>query len=273
MATKKSNRAPHRNDDDNAPRLRVERDGELLLVGLDRPAKRNAMDDRMFATIEKTFAEIPADVRAVVLYGIGEHFSAGLDLSMLMERSAIEGTYHSLMGHRSFDRVQFGPVPVVAVLHGAVVGAGLELASSAHVRIAERSAFYALPEGQRGIFVGGGAAVRVPRLIGVARMTDMMMTGRTYSAEDGLALGISTYLTDPGKGLEEGKRIARRVAQNAPATNFALMHALPRIAEVGQDQGMFIESLVAGIAQSEPEAKRRLKAFLEGRAEKVKRTG
>ena len=70
------------------------------------------------------------------------------------------------MWHRVFERVQFGRVPVVAVLHGAVIGGGLELAAAAHVRVAERSAFYALPEGQRGIFVGGGGAVRLPRLIG-----------------------------------------------------------------------------------------------------------
>ena len=88
------------------------------------------------------------------------------------------------MWHRAFDHLQFGRVPVVAVLHGAVVGGGLELACAAHVRVAETSTFYALPEGQRGIFVGGGASVRVPRLIGAHRMADMMLTGRVYSAEE-----------------------------------------------------------------------------------------
>ena len=73
---------------DLADRLKIERDGELLLVGLDRPAKRNALDDRMYASIDRTFSEVATDVRAIVLYGIGEHFSAGLDLSMLSERSA-----------------------------------------------------------------------------------------------------------------------------------------------------------------------------------------
>lgn len=253
-------------------RLRLERDGELLLIGLDRAAKRNALDDLMYTTIERTFAEVAADVRAIVLYGIGEHFSAGLDLASIVESSAFDGARHSLAGHRSMDRVQFGSAPVVAVMHGAVVGGGLELASAAHVRVAERSAFYALPEGQRGIFVGGGASVRVARLIGASRMADMMFTGRTYNAEEGQALGISTYLVENGEGLAKAKALARRIAENAPATNFALMHALPRIAEMGQDQGMFMESLVAGIASGEPAAKERLRAFLEKRADKVKRT-
>ncbi len=122
-------------------------------------------------------------------------------------------------------------MPVVAVLHGAVVGGGLELAAAAHVRVAERSAYYALPEGSRGIYVGGGGSVRLPRLIGVARMMDMMLTGRTYSAEDGQAMGLSTYLVEPGKGFAKRLELAERIASNTPLTNFAVTHVLPRIAE------------------------------------------
>ena len=102
-------------------------------------------------------------------------------------------------------------------------------------------------------------------------MADMMLTGRVYSAEEGLALGLSTYLEPAGQGLAKGIELARRVAANAPMTNFAVMHALPRIAELGQDAGLFMESLIAGIAQSEPEAKSRMTSFLEKRAGKVKR--
>jgi enoyl-CoA hydratase/carnithine racemase len=210
-------------------------------------------------------------VRAVVLRGAGEHFSAGLDLSAIVENTAAEGAMHSLMGHRAFDAVQFGRVPVVAVMRGAVVGGGLELAAAAHVRVAEPSAFYALPEGQRGIFVGGGGAVRVPKLIGVSRMAEMMLTGRAYSAEEGQQLGISHYLVPAGDGLAKAIELARAIARNAPVSNFAIMHALPRIAELGHDQGMFMEALIAGIASSEPAAKQRLKDFLEKRAAKVER--
>ena len=94
---------------------------------------------------------------------------------------------HSQLWHRCLEPIEQGDVPVIAVLQGAVVGGGLELAAACHIRIAEQSTFYALPEGQRGLFVGGGASVRVSRLIGVARMMDMMLTGRTYGAEEGSA--------------------------------------------------------------------------------------
>jgi enoyl-CoA hydratase/carnithine racemase len=160
-------------------------------------------------------------------------------------------------------------VPVIAALHGAVVGGGLELASACHIRVADETTFYALPEGSRGIFVGGGGAVRIPRLIGTARMTDMMLTGRVYNAADGERVGFAQYLVPQGQAFAKAMELARRVAQNAPLTNYALMHALPRIAEQPSDQGFLTEALMAAIAQSAPEAKQRVRDFLEGRAAKV----
>jgi len=165
--------------------------------------------------------------------------------------------------------VQLGRVPVVAALHGAVVGGGLELAAACHIRVADDSTFYALPEGSRGIFVGGGGAVRIPRLIGAARMADMMFTGRVYNAEDGERAGFAQYLVPQGTAFEKALELAQRIAQNAPMTNYALMHALPRIAEQPADHGFMTEALVSAIAQSAPEAKERVRAFLEGRANKV----
>jgi enoyl-CoA hydratase/carnithine racemase len=253
--------------------LRFSRRGAIGILLLNRPHKRNALSDAMVEELDACIAAVPEGVRALVMHGAGEHFCAGLDLAELADRSAAQGVAHSRGWHRIFDRIQFGRAPVVAVLHGAVVGGGLELAGCAHLRVAENSAFYAFPEGQRGIFLGGGGSVRVPRLIGAHRVADMMFTGRVLSAQEGQAAGISTYLVGQGKGLARGIELARRIASNAPATNFALMHALPRIAELGQDAGLLMESLMAGIAQSEPEAKRRMKDFLEKRAGKVKRRG
>jgi enoyl-CoA hydratase/carnithine racemase len=251
--------------------LEIGRDGDVAIVRLNRPGKRNALDDPTIHALQAFLAQPPEGVRAVLLCGAGEHFCAGLDLSELRARSAAEGLAHSRMWHRAFEEVQFGDVPVVAVVHGAVVGGGLELACAAHVRVAETTAFYALPEGQRGLFVGGGGSARIPQIVGIARMTDMMLTGRVYSAEEGQAIGFSTYLVQPGEGFAKGLELARKIAGNAPLTNFAVMHALPRIAEAGQDHGLFTEALMAAVAQSEPEAKARLDAFLAGRAAKVAR--
>ena len=243
---------------------------EIAVVRLTRGAKRNALSDALVLGLRNLFEQLPATVRAAVIDGEGPHFCAGLDLSELQERDAGQGLHHSRMWHAALERVQYGPVPVVAALHGAVVGGGLELASACHIRVADETTFYALPEGSRGIFVGGGGAVRIPRLIGAARMTDMMMTGRVYNAQDGDRVGFAQYLVPAGQAVDKAIELATRIAQNAPLTNYALMHALPRIAEQPADQGYLTEAMMAAIAQSAPEAKSRLRDFLEGRAEKVR---
>jgi enoyl-CoA hydratase/carnithine racemase len=240
-------------------------------VRLARPAKRNAINDTLIAQLHTAFVNLPEETRAVVLSGEGDHFCAGLDLSEVSERSVAEGVFHSRSWHAAFEQIQFGRVPVVAVLHGAVVGGGLELAGACHVRIAEASAFYGLPEGQRGLFVGGGGSARLPRLVGVARMTDMMLTGRVYDAAEGQAIGLSQYIVAAGAGLAKAFELAQRIAGNAPLSNFAVVHALPRIADMDQDNGLFVESLMAAIASGDEAAKLRVRAFLEGRAAKVKK--
>jgi (methylthio)acryloyl-CoA hydratase len=242
---------------------------EIAVIRLTRPTKRNAINDALIFALRDVFENLPATVRAAVIAGEGDHFCAGLDLSELQERDAGQGMMHSRSWHTALERVQFGPVPVVAALHGAVVGGGLELASSCHIRVADESAFYALPEGSRGIFVGGGGSVRIPKLIGAARMTDMMLTGRVYSASEGEKVGLAQYLVPKGQAFDKALELAKRIAQNAPLTNYALMHALPRIAEQNADHGFFTESMMAAIAQSAPEAKKRVKAFLDGKAAKV----
>ena len=245
---------------------------EVAVIRITRGAKRNALNDALVLSIRRLFEELPDTVRAAVIDGEGDHFCAGLDLSELSERDAAQGVLHSRMWHTALERVQYGPVPVVAALHGAVVGGGLELASACHIRVADETTFYALPEGSRGIFVGGGGSVRIPRLIGVARMTDMILTGRVYNAQDGERIGLAQYLVPAGQAFDKALALARQIAQNAPMTNYALTHALPRIAEQPADQGFMTEALMAAIAQSAPEAKARVRAFLEGRAAKVQKT-
>lgn len=253
--------------------LRVRVAGPVAHVELARPAKRNALSDRLVQELHTAALNWPEGVRAAVLSGAGAHFCAGLDLSELAARSTFEGISHSRSWHAAMDALQYGRVPVVAVLHGAVVGGGLELAAACHVRVAEDSVFYGLPEGQRGLFVGGGGSVRVPRLIGFARMTDMMLTGRTLSADEGERVGLAQYRVADGAGFAKALELAKRIAGNAPLSNFAVLQALPRIADLPAADGLFVESLMAAIAQGDEAAKSRLRAFLDGKAAKVRAPG
>jgi enoyl-CoA hydratase/carnithine racemase len=110
--------------------LVVERLGAALTIGIDRPHKRNAIDDATIDALERIFSDLPDGVRAAALHGFGADFSAGLDLNDVGDRDMAAAVNHSRAWRRCFEKTEFGPVPVVAVLKGAVIGGGLELAAA-----------------------------------------------------------------------------------------------------------------------------------------------
>lgn len=241
----------------------------IATITLTRPAKRNALSLRVVEQLRVAFDTLPDTVRVAILAGEGEHFCAGLDLSELTETTTAEGVQHSFKWYEAFSKIQFGRVPVVCAMQGAVVGGGLELASSAHVRVADETTYFGLPEGQRGIFLGGGGSVRVSKLIGFSRVTEMMLTGHVVNANEGLAINLTHYVTPKGQAMEKARELARKIAGNAPLSNFAITQALPLIAEQPMSHGLLTEALIASITQGAPEAKERVNAFLEKRAAKV----
>jgi enoyl-CoA hydratase/carnithine racemase len=251
---------------DHAKYLTTELDGQIATITLIRTDKRNAMSDGLIAAIENAYATLPKEVRVVILTGAGGHFCAGLDLSEHVARSAEEGVHHSRGWHRVMEVIQFGGRVTISALTGAVIGGGLELAAATHVRIAEPSVIFQLPEGRRGIFVGGGASVRVGRILGADRMVEMMLTGRRYGAEEGLRLGLSHYSVGEGEALPLARKLAHEIAGNAPMSNYFMVQALSRINDMSQADGLFTESLCAALVQTTPDAQEGLRAFLEKRA-------
>jgi enoyl-CoA hydratase/carnithine racemase len=245
--------------------VRLEIEEGIAVLTLDRPDKRNAMNDDLVAALDAFFSAPPEGVRAAVLTGAGGNFCAGLDLSEHSHRSPEETVFHSRNWHRIADRIQYGGLPVVAALAGAVIGGGLEIAAATHVRVAEPSVRFQMPEARRGIFVGGGATVRVARLIGADRLTEMMLTGRSYGAEDGVRLGLAHYAVGPGEGLPRALALARTIADNAPFSNWLTIQAIARIDDMARPDGLFVESLAAALSQTTPDAAEGLRAFLEKR--------
>ena len=244
-------------------------EGDIALIGLNRPDKRNAISDAMVDALAELVGRASKEAKAGVIYGVGDHFCAGLDLAEHVQKTPIEGIAGSRRWHAVFDTIQRGAIPFVAALHGAVVGGGLELAASTHIRVADATAFFALPEGQRGIFVGGSGSVKVARLMSVARMIDLMLTGRVLNSEEGERVNLVQYVVEAGTALSKAKELARVAAANASLSNYAIINALPRIQDMSQDDGLFVELLVASFTQTSPEAHERLRAFLDKRAAKV----
>jgi len=243
----------------------------VVWLGLNRPNKRNAIDDAMLEAISAAVQRAQSEARAMVFYGHGPCFCAGLDLVEHKARTPAEVFYHSRRWHEVFGTIKRGPIPAIAVLHGATVGGGLELAASCHIRVSDQTAFFALPEGQRGIYVGGGASVNVARLLGAARMADMMLTGRVLDATDAERAGLVQSVVPQGKALSKAAELAAKIATMAPLTCMAVLQALPRIQDMSETDGLFVESLTAALVQSGPEAAQRLADFAERRAAKLGR--
>ncbi|TNB48548.1 crotonase/enoyl-CoA hydratase family protein [Martelella lutilitoris] len=251
---------------DSADILTVEIDGPVATLTMNRPEKRNAMCDALLDALDAFFSKPPQDIRVIILTGAGGHYCSGLDLAEHVARDA-EGTmYHSRNWHRVMERIQFSGLPVVSAMFGAVIGGGLELASATHVRIAEPSTIFQLPEGMRGIFVGGGATVGVGRILGPDRMREMMLTGRKYNAEEGLMLGLTHYSVGDGEALPMARELAARIAKNAQLSNYMMIQAISRIADMPRADGLFAESLCAAVSQTSADAEEGLNAFLQKRA-------
>jgi enoyl-CoA hydratase/carnithine racemase len=241
--------------------LDVVRDGPVLRLTLNRPAKRNALNDALASRLESVLANIDSTVRAILIDAHGPHFCAGLDLSEQKDRGPLEVHQVSRRWHAIQERLQFGP-PVVASLHGAVIGGGFELAATAHVRIADRTTFFQLPEGRRGLFIGGGGSVRISRLIGISRLTELMLTGRQIDADSAERIGVVHQLVDNGTADAVALETARAIAGNAPLVNYLIVHALPRIADMSASDGLFTESLAASLSHASADAHAGMQDFL-----------
>ena len=239
--------------------------GRIAVLTLNRPEKRNAVSEALIEDINRFFNTPPKEALAVVLRANGDHFCAGLDLSQHKERNVDEAFDISRYWHRTFDLIQYGGLPVVVAMHGAVMGGGLELATTAHVRVAEPSTMYQLPEGRRGIYVGGGASIRVARVLGPGRMTEMMLTGRRLDAEEGQQLGLSHYLVETGEAFDKAMELAETISGNAPLANKMMLNTIQRVDRMGESEGYFVESLASALTQASDDAQEGMRAFLEKR--------
>lgn len=252
--------------------ITYELDGNIALIGLNRPDKRNAINDPLIDALRVAVLRAHEEADVAVLFGHGSNFCAGLDLAEALARATGQikpprkRRRHNW--HEVFDLIARGPIPFVAALHGAVVGGGLELAMSAHVRVCDETAMFGLPEGQRGIFVGGGGTVRIQRVVGTTVMMDMMLTGRLLGPAEGLQEHVVRYVTPAGESTIKARELADRIAKNSVETNWMIINVLPRVQDLSHDDGLFVEQLNSARARP-PEAEARLREFVDGKAKKL----
>ncbi len=249
-----------------------ELDGEVAMIGLNRPDKRNCLSPDLQSQLREAALRAGEEAKCGILFGYGENFCAGLDLAWAAENWK-EGRAQRLPFRYNRDAYQEviarGNIPFIAALHGATLGGGFETAACAHIRVADETTFFGLPEGTRGIYIGGGGSVRIARLIGFSRMQDMMLTGRVLKPDEAERMGAVQYLVPKGQSIAKAKELALRICKNAPLSNFAITNSLPRLQDMGYDDGLYFERMVGEYTRS-PESIERLRQFLDKTAPRLK---
>jgi len=243
------------------------RDG-IAFVTLNRPAKRNALDERTIGELEEAFSALAGDglVRAVVVTGSGDKaFVAGADIEALAQLDVQGARAFSERGQRLFDRIEWLGKPVVAAINGHALGGGCELALACHVRVAAEGARIGTPEVKLGLICGYGGTQRLPRLVGRGRALELLLTGEAVDAGEALRLGLVNRVVPAARLLEEAEALARRMTANAPlalrATLEAVNGGLDRsLGEAQEGEAALFSELVAT-----QDAREGTRAFLEKR--------
>jgi len=247
--------------------VRVERDGPVAWVLLDRPEVLNALSTDLLTQLEEAFRGLAHDssVRAVVLAGSGPVFAAGADIAEMAGKTPAEGVDFGFVGQRVARAIETFPRPVVALVEGYALGGGLEVALAADLVVAAAGAQLGLPEVTVGIHPGMGGATRLSRLIGRANAKLLVFTGVPVSAEEAHRLGFVARVLPKETAREEAAALARTIASRAPLGVQWSKEVIDRGADVPIDQALRLEGESAGRTFSTADRREGMRAFLERR--------
>ncbi|QYJ16616.1 Short-chain-enoyl-CoA hydratase [Rubrobacter xylanophilus DSM 9941] len=252
--------------------VRVEREGAVAVVTVDRPEKLNALNARVQEEITEVFAEVlPGEVRAAVITGAGERaFVAGADVEGMQELDALGIREFGRLGTRMMEAVQGAPFPVIAAINGYALGGGLELALACDVRIAAANARLGFPEVTLGIMPGAGGTQRLPRIVGSGVARELIFTGRMVSAQEAKEIGLVNRVVGEGEALEAARETARRMAENAPLALRSAKIALNTAEELGLASGIEREGDLFALLFTTEDAREGMAAFAERRKPEFK---
>lgn len=252
-------------------RLRVEREGAIATVTLDRPEVLHALDAVMFDELERAFAALTADasVRVILLTGSGERaFAAGADIRALAHTDSASGRAASERGQQVFLEIERCGKPVIACVNGVALGGGCELALACTFRIASDRAKLGLPELKLGLIPGYGGTQRLPRLIGRSAALRLMLTGAAVDAAEALRLGLVDEVVSAGELMTRARAIAESIAAMAPLAISAVVQAVARGEGLPVEDAMRVEAEIFGKLCGTADKREGLEAFLEKRAPK-----
>lgn len=242
--------------------VRLDERDDRIVATLDRPATRNAIDQQTVDELHALCARLEVEKKILVLTGAGGVFASGADIAQLRERTADDARRG--INSAVFRRIRDLPMPVIAAVAGYALGGGAELAYAADIRIATPDARFGNPETGLGIIAAAGATWRLPEIVGHARATVLLLTGRIVDAATALDWGLVTALHEPGELLAAAHALADRITANGARATELTKRAL--LAPREQHPAIELE-LQAELFDSD-EKRARMTAFLDRRARK-----
>jgi enoyl-CoA hydratase len=248
--------------------IKVEVDGALAVVFVNRPDKLNALNNETISELIECVGEMSTDdsVGAVILTGAGDKaFVAGADIGMLVDQGVTGGRSNAAHGQRLTRLMESSPKPYLAAINGYALGGGLELALACDMRYASTKARLGLPEVSLGIIPGYGGTQRLPRLVGMGRALEMILTADPMKAEDACRAGLVNAVFAPDELLDGVKAIANKIISRGPTAVALAKQAARRGADLPMSEGLNVEADLFGVASSTDEMKEGMRAFLEKR--------
>lgn len=250
------------------PDLLLEPRGPVMVLTVNRPDRLNALSRDTLAQVGRTvraFTEDPAQ-RALIVTGAGERsFAAGADIAELAALDPAAAEEYSCSGQAVMDLIERSAKPVIAAINGFALGGGCELALACHIRIAAGNAVLGLPEVGLGTIPGYGGTQRLPRLIGLGRAIELVVTGRRVRADEALALGLVSRVVAQAALLAEAESLALAILGNGPLAVAAALEAMRDGMQLPLDAGLRLERGKFGRLAASADMHEGLRAFVEKR--------
>lgn len=242
-----------------------EQDGFVGVVTINRPKALNALNSEVLKEIEATFDAIDLDAtRAVVLTGAGDKsFVAGADIGEMSTLTKEEGEAFGKIGNDVFRKIETFPIPVIAAVNGFALGGGCEISMSCDIRLCSENAIFGQPEVGLGITPGFGGTQRLARIVGVGKAKEMIYTAFNIKAEEAYRIGLVNAVYPQEELLAAAKKLANKIASNAPIAVRASKKAINEGLQVDMDQAIVVEEKAFGSCFETEDQKAGMGNFLE----------
>ncbi len=253
--------------------LILEKDGELAILTINRPKMRNALNDATIEEIARAVKEVESDdqLRVLIVTGSGKKaFVAGADINELKVRDPLLGRTITKRRQQVFSMLEDLPIPSIAALNGWTMGAGLELAMACTMRIAASGVRMGQPEVKLGITPGAGGSQRLPRLVGMGKAMELILTGDPIDATEAHRIGLVNRVVEPGELMDEAKKLAETIAARPRLAIQYSKEAVLRFMDGSLAEGLAHESYLHALSCGTEDKEEGVAAFLEKRTPQFK---